>query len=143
MFNPPYSLRMRWFRGFKKRQTSNLVQIEYERMKLHLENTERIAARKKVIEEQERLRPILEAERAWHAAYNQRWALIELEERLKIQEAHIEEERLKQKEIDDERERVRKIMEDSLKESLRDHEAERMGWETEQEIWEMLGDSRD
>ena len=112
-------------------------------MKLHLENTERIAARKKVIEEQERLRPILEAERAWHAAYKQRWALIELEGRLKIQEAHFEEERLKQKEIDDERERVRKIMEDSLKESLRDHEAERMGWEAEQEIWEMLGDSRD
>ena len=134
---------MRWFRGFKKRQTSNLVQIDYERMKLHLENTERIAARKKVIEEQERLRPILEAERAWHAAYKQRWALIELEGRLKIQEAHFEEERLKQKEIDDERERVRKVMEDSLKESLRDHEAERMGWETEQEIWEMLGDSRD
>jgi hypothetical protein len=134
---------MRWFRGLKNRRKLNLVQVEYEAMKRHLLELERIASKKARIEEEARLKPILEAEEAWQAAYKQRWAKIAFEEKLELERALLEEKRLKQKAIADERERYRKIKEESIRESYMNSPDYLMALETTHEIWGMLGDSRD
>jgi hypothetical protein len=67
---------------------------------------ERIASRNARKEEEARLKPILEAEEAWQAAYKQRWAKIAFEEKLKSEEAQFEDERIKQEAIDVEREHL-------------------------------------
>ena len=78
----------------------------YLQMKQHLRELELIASRQKRKEEEARLKPILEAEEAWQAAYKQRWAKIAFEEKLKLDEALIAEERIKQEAIDNEREHL-------------------------------------
>ncbi len=75
-------------------------------MKRHLLELERIASRNARKEEEARLKPILEAEEAWQAAYKQRWAKIAFEEKLKLEEAQFEDERIKQEAIDVEREHL-------------------------------------
>jgi len=89
------------------------------------------------------LKPILEAEEAWQAAYKQRWAKIAFEEKLELERALLEEKRLKQKAIADERECYRKIKEESIRESYMNSPDYLMALETTHEIWGMLGDSRD
>jgi hypothetical protein len=134
---------MGWFRGSKKRRKANPPELVYLQTKQHLRETELIASRQKRKEEEARLKPILEAEEAWQAAYKQRWAKIAFEEKLKLDEAQFEEERLKQKAIDDERERFRKIKEESIRDSYMNSPDYLMALETTHEIWDMLGDSRD